>query len=367
MQNFREENRTQLFIDNGADGAAVDIAAVNQNGGALASGSDILVTQTLPDGIKQASEIIRNGDIKSVTKKVASAAIPKYAVVAYTAGQLKYSATITVDGFGSTSFENQAFVPGWYAGEDGTSQAQIAAGIVTSLRLNLSKYEPVPTTPSYMPDAGFDGFYDTVANATAATLVAGDYFYVAETNLGYLAVDATFANATVIVSTDTGVSVVVNNPWFDVFNVAENVYVVEKPQAWAREKKPATKIMFSMVGVHYVDADTVVSETVTNTGGVSNPLSSYDVCDLEAAQYANFGEAYSESSFPNSYSRGYKGSVDTEYKVSYIISYAVNGKGVNYGTETPRQLFCVFASDPANAGPAQTFETAIETATGLTL
>lgn len=342
--------------------------------GSIAAGDALLFKQLLPDGDYRPAVIIKKDQVKYISKTLSKTEAPRsysFAMATSAVGDLT-QAIVTIDEWGSKSYEDQIFVPGEVEQASGDTAATMALKMVQSLTANFKNYEPKTGKKVYVPTAGFAAVYATDADRPATTSAAAtNYYYVISTGLVYEGDGATNISALSATTVDSADGTAVwTNPLFNiVFSAAGVVYIVEKSQRFVRGKIPYETVEFK-VNVKRLDISDDYAETVvtaTKSERVANPLKAERLAQLEFNAMGDYGDLYGQVGYPKNIEREYLVDEAGTYTVSYLIQYATKGEGQSHGIESNATLFivCKAAYGTANSNAAH-IEAALGTAFGIT-
>lgn len=320
MSLFSQRQVTDVMISN----VAADVAVTDGTGGTVEAGDSLLFKQKLSDGTFRNSGVIKASDILYVSKTVtvaSGASTSSFTPVASGTG-FAHSLIVTIDEWGSKSYEDQEFAQGQYVEQAGDTAVEVAEGLISNLSASLKN-----------KNFSSPGAKVTVSGTSTAVVWDNPLFT--------FTIDAT-----------TGATI-----------ISEKL-----TQRYSRGKIGYERIVFRTGYKIYdsISSDDFVAVDVTQVKGAENPLDGKRVADLEWFAMSNYGDKYAESGYPHNLTREYIADPAGLYTVSFLIQKSLCGDGVDYGTqsESTLQIFCT--ADTASAD-ATAIETAIETALGITL
>jgi len=384
MALFSQNQVIDVLISNSTNQVVVS----DGTGGTVDAGDSLLFKQLLPDGTYRPTGIFEPKDVKYVSKVIGVTATPSLSFFSMTVdgAGFAHQSVITIDQWGSKSFEDQDFTPGEVNEVSGDTTATLSLKMVQSLAANFKNYQPSNGSKVVVPTAGYSVIYELDSDRPSSTSgAAGTYYYVVETGESFEGDGAADIDALVakVVDAVDGTEVWVN-PLFNFINTAAaatyvgagvtgspvtvngNVFIVEKvPQRYVQGHIEYERLVFNTTYKVYdsINSDDYTVKAVTYSAGTLNPLDSRRVQDIEWFAMGNYGDLYDGAGYPNNFKREYISILSGTYTASYLVQLGRLGDGVQYGTESGAtlQIFCQAAGDGAAV------ETALETALGITL
>lgn len=330
---YASETTASTFITGASTG---EVAVLKKNGqAAAAKGEDAYVLFKDGQGRVKASDTLKPGQIKSVTKSDPVTVVPAYAswtVATTTAGDI-YEGLVRIQEFGSRSILDEYPAPFSYTFQTGDDVDDVAEGLIKSLSFEFSRVEG--KHDKYVNFiTGYDKVYTTKAAVVAdkANLTNDKIIWVMEDNKAWIVADKTALTFATICTTEKtdwstelgdGTAEYLNaNPWFHFVKLdgaAPKVYIIAKSQPTTDMKMQGYDIIFK-VGLRILDGTTFSEEstvTVTNVGKVSSPGEGKNIRNLEIFAKGHTGDFYRGMGYPNNFDATYDASKSVNY---YIVN-----------------------------------------------
>ena len=344
------ETTTATFI---ASASAGEVAVLKKDGSAVAaSGSDAYVVGKEASGRFKASDVLKAGQIKSVTKVDPVTPVPAYAsfpvsVSGVAAGDV-YEGLVRIPEFITRSVYDEYTAPFSYTFVTGDTVAIVSDELIKSLSFNFSRVEGYTGTYVHFK-TGYVAVYTTEAAALAdvGNLTDTDIVWVISNDAAYTfaASGATFAsNFTLKTDWSTEISggtaeYLRANPWFSFVKLDDGtVYIIAKPQPTTDMKLQGYDINF-LVGLRVLDGTTYEEQstvTVTNVGKVISAGDGKRIRQLEIFAKGHTGDFYRGMGYPNNFDATYDASESVNYYMVNVEFYQ-DVKDVNTLSGHPSQ------------------------------
>jgi len=325
-----------------ASASAGEVAILKKDGSAAAAyGSDAYVLWKEGNGRLKASDTIKAGQIKSVTKVDPTTVVPAYAswdvsVSGLAAGDI-YEGLVRISNYGSQSAYDEYPAPFNYTFVAADDVDDVSEGLIKSLSFEFSRVEG--KHDQYVNNiTGYDKVFTTKAAVVAgkATLTDTTFIWVMEDNKAYIVADKTaltFATICTTEKTDWSVELAAGtaeylnaNPWFHFIKLdgaTPKIYIIAKNQAMSDMKLQGYDIIFK-VGLRVLDGtsfDEQSSVTVTNVGKVGSAGEGKNLRRLENFTKGHTGDFYRGMGYPNNFDATYNISTDINYYVVNVEFY----------------------------------------------
>lgn len=330
---YATETTAATFISGASNG---EVAALKKNGSAAAAkGEDAYVLFKDGQGRVKASDTLKPGQIKSVTKVDPVTVVPAYAsfdvsATGLAAGDI-LEGLVRIQEFGSKSVLDEYPAPFSYTFATGDDADDIAEGLIKSLSFEFSRVEG--KHDKYVNNiAGYAKVYTTKAAVVAdkANLTDTSVIWVMEDNKAWIVADKTASTFATICTTEktdwsteitAGTAEYLNaNPWFHFVKLdgdTPKLYIIAKSQPTTDMKLQGYDIKFK-VGLRVLDGTTFDEQstvTVTNVGKVHSPGEGKLIRNLEIFCKGHTGDFYRGMGYPNNFDATY----DTDKTVNYYI------------------------------------------------
>lgn len=335
---YASETTAATFI---ASASASEVAVLKKDGQAAAAyGEDAYVVAKDSNGRLKTSDVLKAGQIKSVTKVNPVTIVPSYAswdvsVSGLAAGDI-YEGLVRISGYGSLSPYDEYPAPFNYVFVSGDDVDDVAEGLIKSLSFEFSRVEGKNSTYVNFI-TGYNKVFTTKAAVVTgkATLTDNTIIWVMEDNKPYTVADKTQSTFATICtektdwSTELGNSTaeyLKGNPWFHFIKLdgaTPKIYVIAKDQPTTDNKLQGYDIIYK-VGLQILDAvDYTVNSTVTvtNVGKVSSPGDGKNIRRLEVFAKGHTGDFYRGMGYPNNFDATYDASITTNYYLVNVEFY----------------------------------------------
>lgn len=338
---YASETTSATFI---ASASASEVAVLKKDGQAAAAyGEDAYVIGKDANGRLKTSDVLKAGQIKSVTKVDPVTIVPAYSswdvsVTNVAAGDI-YEGLVRISGYGSLSPYDEYPAPFNYTFVSGDDVDDVAEGLIKSLSFEFSRVEG--KHDKYVNFiTGYDKVYTTKAAVVTdkASLTNGKFIWVMEDNKAWIVADKTALTFATICTTEktdwstelgNGTAEYLNaNPWFHFVKLdgaTPKVYVIAKDQPTTDMKLQGYDIIFK-VGLRILDAVDFSENstvTVTNVGKVSSPGDGKNIRRLEVFAKGHTGDFYRGMGYPNNFDATYDASVTTNYYLVNVEFYQI--------------------------------------------
>ena len=315
-----------------------EVAVLKKDGTAAAVyGEDAYVLYKDSQGRVRTSDVLKAGQIKSVTKVDPVTVVPAYAswdvsVSGVAAGDI-YEGLVRISGYGSRSPYDEYPAPFNYTFVSGDDVDDVAEGLIKSLSFEFSRVEG--KSDKYVNFiTGYDKVYTTKAAVVTdkANLTNGKFIWVMEDNKAWIVADKTASTFATICTTEktdwstelgNGTAEYLNaNPWFHFIKLdgaTPKVYIIEKDQPTTDMKLQGYNIVFK-AGLRVLDGtsfDEQSTVTVTNVGRVSSAGEGKNIRRLEIFTKGHTGDYYRGMGYPNNFDAIYDASKTTNY---YLVN-----------------------------------------------
>ena len=336
---YASETTAATFI---ASASTNEVAVLKKDGSAAAvHGEDAYVLYKDSNGRLKASDTLKAGQIKLVTKVDPVTVVPAYAsfdvsVSGLAAGDI-YEGLVRISGYGSLSPYDEYPAPFFHNFVTGDTVDTVAEGLIKSLSFEFSKVEG--KHDKYVNFiTGYDKVFTTKAAVVAgkATLTDGTFIWVMEDNKAWIVADKTASTFATICTTEktdwstelgNGTAEYLNaNPWFHFVKLdgaTPKVYIIAKNQPTTDMKLQGYDIIFK-VGLRVLDGTSFDEQsivTVTNVGKVSSPGEGKNIRRLEVFAKGHTGDFYRGMGYPNNFDATYDASVTTNYYIVNVEFY----------------------------------------------
>ena len=337
--------------------------------------SDFYVVNKRSNGDFKSSDVIKANQVKFFRKQAPVTAVLKSIALAIPTGITVGTIVrvdITLDQWGSASFEDQYFKFGLYKVVTGDTVEDIADGLIASLARNFSREEPLThgtdTINTYAVVETYTEVDDTTAQAAAVTdkasLTDGDVIRVTGDTIDnyYDVTDVTetlFADIFTLKAAYSSYTVQ-SNPLFTFGKTATtggtySLTITEKNQSYVLGKKQARHLVWSVTN----DFDSTQTETVR----VINPTSGQRIADLEWFCRGDFGDRYRDMGYPHNFDNVYDASA-SEATGYYTLELGFWYEGGNHAVQKSEKVLTIASTSMTEINK---LITDIEAGTGLTL
>lgn len=327
------ETTAATFIT-GADNG--EVAVLKKDGSAAAAkGTDAYVLFKDGQGRIKASDTLKAGQIKAVTKSDPVTIVPAYSswtVETATAGDV-YEGLVRISEFGSRSILDEYPAPFSYTFQTGDDVDDVAEGLIKSLSFEFGRVEG--KHDKYVNFiTGYDKVYTTKAAVVTdkANLTDTKIIWVMEDNKAWIVADKTALTFATICTTEktdwstelgNGTAEYLNaNPWFHFIKLdgaAPKIYIIAKDQPSTDMKMQGYDVKFK-VGLRVLDGTTFEEDstvTVTNVGKINSPGDGKKIRNLEIFAKGHTGDFYRGMGYPNNFDATYDAVKTTNY---YVIN-----------------------------------------------
>lgn len=336
---YASETTAATFI---ASASTNEVAVLKKDGQAAAAfGEDAYVIGKDSNGRLKTSDVLKAGQVKSVTKVNPVTIVPSYAswdvsVTNVAAGDI-YEGLVRISGYGSLSPYDEYPAPFNYVFASGDDVDDVAEGLIKSLSFEFSRVEGKNSTYVNFI-TGYDKVYTTKAAVVTdkANLTNGKFIWVMEDNKAWIVADktaSTFATICTTEKTDWSTELgngtaeyLKGNPWFHFVKLdgaTPKIYIIAKDQPTTDNKLQGYDIIYK-VGLQILDAvDYTVNSTVTvtNVGKVSSPGDGKNIRRLEVFAKGHTGDFYRGMGYPNNFDATYDASITTNYYLVNVEFY----------------------------------------------
>ena len=336
---FATQTTTSTFISSATAG---QVKVLKKDGsGVAAAGSDAYIVAKNGKNVFKASDVIKAGKVKSITKVDPVTVVPAYAsfplsIASVSAGDV-FEGLVRIPEFIGRSVYDEYLAPFSYTYVSGATVDTVANELVKSLAFNFSLVEGNKSTGAYFK-TGFKAIYATEAAALAAkaSLTASDYIWVIANSKAYTVTLNTATTFATLATEKTdwsseitaGTAVYLRtNPWFDFIKLAGTtpyIYIITKAQTATDMKMQGYDINFK-VGLRILDGTTFAEDstiTVTNVGRVSSAGEGKRVRQLEIFSAGHTGDFYRGVGYPNNFSATYDALESVNYYMVNVEFYS---------------------------------------------
>lgn len=363
---FATQTTTSTFI---ASATAGQVKVLKKDGSGVATaGSDAYIVAKNGNGVFKASDVIKAGKVKSITKVDPVTVVPAYAsfplsIASVSAGDI-FEGLVRIPEFIGRSVYDEYLAPFSYTYVSGATVGTVADELVKSLAFNFSLVEGSKSTGAYYK-TGFNAVYTTEAAALAdkASRTNGDYIWVIANGKPYTIASnvattfATLATEKTDWSTQITAGTAVylrTNPWFDFIKVAgatPYIYVITKPQKATDMKIQGYDINFK-VGLRILNGTTFAETstiTVSNVGKVFSAGEGKRVRQLEIFAAGHAGDFYRGVGYPNNFTANYDALESVNYYMVNVEFYDTVQDVNTIAGGSSQKLFQIACADSATA------------------